>query len=355
MRPGAALVPMLVAACASFHEDSATPDAHAPRLDAALRDARLPDATHGRDAPETSDVARPVDAKGADAAPGPAWSAEVSGVFGDDLNAVWGSSATDVYAVGGNGTIVHSKGDGVWTTQPSQFAIGSFLGVWGSGATQVYAVTDAGYICSSVGTGTWSCSTVAQDLTAVCGPAAESYYYVVSQLGVITRVTGPMSQVSEEDTGGAFGFFGIWGSSATDVYAAADDGQIFHSTGTGTWTSEPGGQMGAGGTVWGSSAADVYAAGGTVLYHSSGGGTWTIAPTPTSVTVTLSGVWGSAASDVYVVGDRGTVLHTTGAGAYTTEVTASSSNLFAVWGSGAGDVYAVGSGGAILHRNPPSP
>ncbi|HEX9104672.1 MAG TPA: hypothetical protein VF997_20820, partial [Polyangia bacterium] len=52
--------------------------------------------------------------------PGPApaddfaWRVESSG-RGEPLSAIWGSSARDVWAVGGHG-VVHSSGDGAWVT-----------------------------------------------------------------------------------------------------------------------------------------------------------------------------------------------------------------------------------------------
>jgi len=348
---GACMLP-LVAGCASFHE--APDDASTPRDAAAASDAggdgRRVDApgTNRGDARRDEADATSTDGRTSDSGvTAPLWTAEVSGVFSLALNAVWGSSATDVYAVGASGTVVHSTGGGVWTTQTTPFAIGDFYSVWGSSATDVYAVTTIGDVCHSTGDGSWSCATVAEDLTAIWGPGPAARY-VVSDLGVITKLSGASTAVTEEDSHAAFGLFGIWGSSAGDLYASADNGEVLHSAGDGVWTAEPGGQPGAGGTLWGSGARDVYLAGGTTLYHSTGDGTWTSQPAPT--TVPLGGVWGSGATDVYAAGGQGTVLHSKGDGQWAAQPTGSSADLYAVWGSGAGDIYVVGDSGAILHR-----
>ena len=70
------------------------------------------------------------------------WTAQASGTT-QSLTGVWGSRATDVFAVGHGGTILHY--DGVsWIAQAST---AQFLnGVWGSDSTHVFAVGDAGLV-----------------------------------------------------------------------------------------------------------------------------------------------------------------------------------------------------------------
>ena len=54
------------------------------------------------------------------------------------LNAIWGSSATDIFAVGDKGTIIHGNGTS-WTLMNSGTQV-KLLGVWGTSGTDVYAV-----------------------------------------------------------------------------------------------------------------------------------------------------------------------------------------------------------------------
>jgi hypothetical protein len=76
-----------------------------------------------------------------------AWTSFPSGTIAD-LSGVWGSGASDVWAVGGLGevfsTIVHWDGS-EWTSVSSGTTNWLF-GVWGSGASDVWAVGDAGTI-----------------------------------------------------------------------------------------------------------------------------------------------------------------------------------------------------------------
>src|SRR5207249_6269191 len=69
------------------------------------------------------------------------WSSDVCS---SDLYAIWGTSGTNVFAVGYSGTILHYDGTG-WTPQISETT--SWLrGVWGAGGSDVFAVGFGGTI-----------------------------------------------------------------------------------------------------------------------------------------------------------------------------------------------------------------
>src|SRR6266550_1543677 len=87
---------------------------------------------------------------------------------------------------------------------------------------------------------------------------------------------------------------GIWGTSATDVWAVGDAGTILHYNGT-SWSSVPSGTFQFLDGVWGSSASDVWAVGdnGTILHFN--GTTWSSAAVGTTLNL-LGSVWGSSAS-----------------------------------------------------------
>jgi hypothetical protein len=109
--------------------------------------------------------------------------------------------------------------------------------------------------------------------------------------------------------------------------------------------------------VWGSSADDVWAVGrrGTIRRWTTGATRWAPVASPTSAH--LRAVWGSGPNDVWAVGDYGTILHFDG-----TSWKSSSAalpigvkpHLYGVWGSGPDDVWAVGERG-ILHFSGPKP
>ncbi|HEU4559640.1 MAG TPA: hypothetical protein VFS20_17440, partial [Longimicrobium sp.] len=82
---------------------------------------------------------------------------EIPGVGEEDLYAIWGSSAGNVWTVGMNGTIAHY--DGVdWSTQAVDGFADGLYGVWGSGPNDVWAVGDAGTILHHDGA-EWSVAT----------------------------------------------------------------------------------------------------------------------------------------------------------------------------------------------------
>lgn len=60
------------------------------------------------------------------------------------LAAVWGSSASDVFAVGQAGTILHYNGS-TWRRMPSGTATG-LKGVWGESTGEVFAVGSGGIV-----------------------------------------------------------------------------------------------------------------------------------------------------------------------------------------------------------------
>ena len=73
------------------------------------------------------------------------------------LQDVWGISASDVWAVGSNGTILHYNGTTSWSNIPSSFtgATQQLSGLWGNSASDVWAVGASGTIFHYNGTG-WS-------------------------------------------------------------------------------------------------------------------------------------------------------------------------------------------------------
>ena len=124
--------------------------------------------------------------------------------------------------------------------------------------------------------------------------------------------------------------YGVWGSSANDVFAVGgDEGIILHYNGT-AWTEMASPASDGLYEVWGSSTNDVFAVGVSIstravyyiIYHYDGTA-WTEMASPTSDP--LYGVWGSSGNDVFVVGsllggrnpdgllvpDKGTILHYT--------------------------------------------
>ena len=225
---------------------------------------------------------------------------------GHNLRAVWGSSGTDVFAVGDESTILHYNGS-VWTAMPSPPTGNNLYGVWGSSGTDVFVVGGAGRLP-----------------------------------GVILRYNGSIwtnLDTTNIDTNNR-PLLAVWGSSGNDVFAV---GYVaLHYNGNAWTSSQTGGPFNG---VWGSSGTDVFAVGSgyNILHYT--GSSWTLMPPPAYVNINdLYGVGGSSGSDVFAVGSFGTILHYDGI-AWTTMPSGTTNNLNGVWGSSGGDVFVVGDGG----------
>jgi hypothetical protein len=263
----------------------------------------------------------------------------------NQLNGVWGSGASNVWAVGNYGTILHWDGSG-WSRVSSGTTNG-LRGVWGSGASDVWAVGDYGIVqhwngsaWTSVSSGTTS------HLNGVWGSGASDVWAVSSYDTILHWNGSAWSRISS----GTMNYLnGVWGSGASDVWAVGYSvttyvGTIRHWDGN-AWTSVSSGPTNRLFGVWGSGASDVWAVGdGTILHWD--GSAWT---SVSSASYYLGGVWGSGASDVWAVGYGGTLLHWDGS-AWTSVPSGTTSVLYGVWGSGASDVWAVGIYGTILER-----
>ncbi len=280
-----------------------------------------------------------------------AWAAQTSGTA-RQLNGVWGTAPTDVFAVGANGTILHSADDGaVWTAQTS--GTGQALnGVWGSGNTNIFAVGANGTILQSVNDGgVWSplTSGINTALYAVWG-TGQNDIFAVGAGGVILHSNNDGSSWSAQTSGVATALDGVWGTSSADIFAVGAGGVILFSNNDGaTWTQQTSPVNTALDGVWGTSSTDVFAvgAGGVILHYN--GTAWS---TQTStVLTTLTGVFGSSSNDVFAVGAGGVILHSNNDGAtWTPQTSGTAQNLAGVWESGPNDVFAVeGAAGTILH------
>jgi len=109
---------------------------------------------------------------------------------------VWGSSASDVWAVGDKGTIRHiAAGDTQWeiVTSPTKEPL---HGLWGSSPNDVWAVGDSGTILHWDGA-TWSPSVAAL----------------------------PVNKKKPH-------LYGIWGSGPDDVWIVGDGIALHHTGGT---------------------------------------------------------------------------------------------------------------------------
>lgn len=250
---------------------------------------------------------------------GTAWS-HVAALRWRTLNDVWGASASSVWGVGDKGELVRWDGT-AWTlfrydgTSVSAKGLGDFdtparsyslRGVWGSSATNVFAVGDSGVVLRYNGT-TWTRMT--------------------------TPVTAPLTDV--------------WGSGASDVYATTAAGQLIRYNGT-AWSvvaavQAPGALWG----VWGTAANNVYAAGDGGMLYRWDGANWQRIRLPTRAA--LYAVGGTGASNVFVGGADGALYRYSGTAWIPEKALGGSSLVRGFWGTGT-DVFAAGNGGLVAKR-----
>lgn len=274
---------------------------------------------------------------------------------------VWGSSNTNVLASCENGEVLHYNGTAVNTiTSDTTTTTSALNAIWGTSASSIYAVGDGPTILQSTDGGvTWSPQSTGflGNLRSVSGTAAN--IFAGGEQGTILHSTGTtwsnsLGELTDD-------FNSVWGTGSTNAYAVGGGGVVAHYNGT-AWTNTATLDAGSLNTIWGSGAGDIYTAGlgdgadlKVIVYHSSNGTTWT----PDSVLVSagtgidnVNAIWGASSSSVYAVGDAGLILHGHAGPANWTVVSPDTGlDLYGVWGTSDNDVWAVGQSGKTLHFN----
>src|SRR2546423_3409495 len=122
----------------------------------------------------------------------------------------------------------------------------------------------------------------------------------------------------------------VWNGSYAVLPAVSTQWSIAGVLGTLVWSSVSSGTANSLYGVWGSSASDVWAVGaiGTILHYN--GVTWSSVSSGTSQGI--NGVWGSSAANVWAVGVSGTILHYSGT-SWLTVSSGTTQYLYCVWGS----------------------
>jgi hypothetical protein len=222
---------------------------------------------------------------------GASWTT-MAGAETADVTGLWGTSSTNVYAVGGT---YAQRWDGVsWTDVPTD-ATSGLLAIWGSSATDIYAGGLNGMLVHSSG----------GNFTAVSGTGLNTNYTAA-----------------------------IWGTSASDVYIGGT--AVRHWDGT-SWSAVSAGITNVQ-AIWGSSATDIWIGGSLGKMVHWNGSAWSNVSGFGSGDI--SGIWGRASNDVYMVNRAGEIWHYNGSSWVKYSLT--STVLLSVWGSGRQDVWAAG-------------
>ena len=155
-------------------------------------------------------------------------------VPGAGLHAVWGSGASDHFAVGYQGTIVRHDGT-KWQAMNSGAGSAALYGVWGSSPSNVFAVGAKGIILRFNGS-KWTpmASGTSANLTAVHG-FSPTAVFAASDQGQVLRFDG--SGWKPTNTQHTHSLSALWGTSPTDLYAGGSNTFLLRYDGS-QWTSK---------------------------------------------------------------------------------------------------------------------
>ena len=314
---------------------------------------------------------------------GSAWSLTEIGSY--ELYSVWGAADNEVFAGGDGGKIVFYDGYGWTDRSPGMGITYTYRGIWGTSASDVFAVAGP-YIVHWDGSD-WSLMTNvgsgAGDLRSVWGSAGNDVFAVGRGAKVFHYDGSQWSVIF--DGGIDYSLDAIWGRAADEVYAFGGmyplralryNGTSWNSitaptnleayaaagTGAGVFIAGENGQLlKYDGTVWlrfnrfcaqeyagiwGSSAVDVYVIGHDPLspvdenYRANlhfDGNAWTVFTMPSA----SSAIWGSSATDVFIGSEDGAIYHFDGS-AWSLLTQIGYNKIYGIWGSGPGDVFTVG-------------
>ncbi|KPA10950.1 conserved hypothetical protein, secreted [Candidatus Magnetomorum sp. HK-1] len=258
-----------------------------------------------------------------------------------NLNAIWGRSRSDIYAVGNKGIILHYDGN-TWRNLSSPVQTDLYA-IWGN-ETDIYIVGANGVILKREYQ-IWAPMTsgTENDLLDIWG-ITDTDIIAVGKKGTILRNTSGVWFEMASRTLSTLN--SVWGT-AGPVYACGSGGKLLQLTDN-RWNTLTGQTFNTLNSLWGESDNYFYTVGasGVILKYQSG--TWT--ETIFDSFMNLNAVWGFSDGKVFAAGYNGTVLfHDISRPEWTTMNADTSQTINDIWGTSSQDVYAVGEQGLILH------
>ncbi len=294
-------------------------------------------------------TAPPAGDAGGDASTAPAWQVVLSNLDGTLLS-MWGTSATNAFAVGGplgnspyQTLVVHFDGASWQRLAPG--GTETYWWVNGTSADDVWMVGEKGRITHYDGAtfvehtsgttatlfGVWAASPT--DVWAVGGsPTSNGPNDVVLHYDGTSWSPVALPMVLGRT------YFKVWGASSADLYVVGADATIWHRSGA-TWTRAPPLAQGYHFYLNRCSATEIYAVGGRDVLRSDGT-TWTALDV--TLTNDVNGVACSAPGAVAIVGFGGLKQRLVG-GAWHDEATSMPySDLHGAWADPTGAYWAAG-------------
>ena len=339
--------------------DQAAPDAPGPLPDLPLPDVPAPDSSPDLALPDSSadlalpdnsldlpapDSGAPVKCNTGKVCNDEGWCWENPLPQGNHIYGLWGTATGTTYAVGQLGTVLRHDGK-TWSAGKTD-TLYALRAVRGNGPGDLLAVGDGGTVLRSTG-GAWTAvkTGTKADLHGVFSVGGS--YYMVGALGTALSFDGLSLKNLGSPPGVYVSLLGVWGRSASEIYAVGEVGTVVRYDGAGKWTSLKPGTSQTLRAVWGH-GKHLIAVGdnGTAMHHD--GSSWKARGPGGSAS--LRALWGSGPGDVYAAGDGGAVYRYDGA-AWKAVASGVTAQLNALWGSAASDVMAAGQWGRMTRRS----
>lgn len=270
-----------------------------------------------------------------------------------ELNSMWGSGPSDVWAVGAGGTALHWDGER-WTQVPTGTSQ-RLRSVWGVAPDAVWAVGDQDTLLHWNGIA-WSefarPRLSGYDYAAITGSSPDNLWLAAADSRSTFRwngtgwSAGPGVPIFAQTYAS---ILAMWSVNPTSVWGVGTERMIIWGDGS-DWSLVgahspliPDGYR----AVWGASPEEVWIAGdGLIHWTRSDGFAGSFSPWESD----WRGLSGTQASDIWVVGGQD-VGHRDGSAWEFAQIELPIS-LNAVWTVGPGEAWAVGADGVILHHAP---
>lgn len=275
--------------------------------------------------------------------------------------ALWGTSATNVYAANNTGIL---RWNGSTWAHVTQTRWRTMHDVWGTAANNVWAVGDNGLILRYNGT-TWTAerfngtAVVPFDLASWASPPGprvklrrvtaipgSGLVAVVGDGGVVLTWDGAAWAVY--DVGDDDAITGVWGTGYTNMYITRGDGRLQRFDGSNLSTVTVVTSSGAMHAVWGTSASNVYAVGDGGMVWRYNGTTWSRVRLPTRAA--LYAVYGTSANNVFVAGSEGALYRYNGTAWVPERAAGVNAQNYGFWAAPTGETFVAGAGGLISRR-----
>jgi hypothetical protein len=274
---------------------------------------------------------------------------------------IWGSAANNVYTANYMGLWKYNGT--TWGTVP-EARWRTFYDVYGTSASNVFAVGADGLIMRYNGT-TWSAqryngTIVANEplyapviparkytLRALWGLPVQNFTVTVGDSGTVLYHDGTSWTDFSVPTDAAL--TDVWGTDYNNFYATTSDGRLMRWNGFALSYVAGVNAPGALHAVWGTSATNMYVAGdGGTLYRYNGS-TWTRIWLPTRST--LYAIWGTSSTNMFVGGEDGALYRYDGTSWIPEKSNGGASQIYGFWGTASGtDLFASGAGGLVIKR-----